>query len=125
MPITVNVDTSLLERKIRAAQKATKKPLEKIIRNVAINFSQSAAKESKPEPGNSYKRLSKKAKVRPFIDMPTGMGSRIWWFNPMRNSIFVTKIDIPKWLIKQRGLVRIKKAVLYWNKKANDWDWFG
>jgi len=125
MPIRVKVDISELKAKMQKAQIATGKAMDKIVKNTAINYAQSAASESKPEPGHSFKRLSKKAKIRPIVDMPEGAGVRKWWFMPDKKAVFTSLKDIPKKLAKAKGYVKITKAVLFWNKKKKAWDYFG
>lgn len=120
--VQVKVDTSRLESKIREAVKVTHKSLEKIVRNVAINFSQAASKESKPEPGKAYNRLSKKAKMREIVNMYEGL---FWYHNPARDSVFVKKYRLPSKEVKSRGLIMAKKGVVWWNKKKNAWAIFG
>ena len=123
--INATVDTSVLDAKIKAAIAKAPQAVQKIIKNVACNFSQAASKASGPAVGVSRDRMTNAFKKRPIVDMPENHG--YWYIAKTKTAgdeIFHSTIKLAPKVRRETEITQVKKGVKWWNKKISGWDYF-
>lgn len=121
--IVLTVDLSDLNKKIISIHEATGKAMKTLVKNAAINYAQTAAKWSIPEPGKAHNRLTNKSKKREIVSI--GNSPPYWYHGQMRGGVWLANKQYSRGYMRALGIVKARKGVKWWDKKAGMWKVFG
>jgi hypothetical protein len=114
---TVLVNEQEFSAAIRLVQKRTGKAMAGLVKQATIFAAQSASKATPPGNGDNYKRISKKYKVRPVVDMPQP------WNGLYRYQGEDGKMTFRSAATSNKKLKLVKYAIQAWSKKDGTWNY--